>query len=264
MKHAGMGVLIRELEHVESCHGDEQADAFRSLLPALDRLSSKSYVAYTREVRLKAIKMFPVSVYEENDEPIAAHLAAAHERFWIADIPSLKSKFQGLVSLLDTSGIGTPKALVNVFRILGMDDKKLSVVVRKQESYEGDAPTLDRELTSRLQKQVPYILGIVAKDQSPSTEYGKYTMNLKNLEVYQVQTIRIRRYILENDIRLFGKSDEGAVVFREDQLPDNGLQICIKSGLDLPEFLAPLTDQFVEFFGLEQESPMLLSRVLPT
>lgn len=154
-----MGVLIRELEHVESCQGGEQADAFRRLLPALDRLSSKSDVSDARVVRLNQIKMFPVSEYEENDGTIAAHLAAAHERFWIADIPSLKSKFQGLVPIFDTLGIGSPQPLVNVFRILDMGYKKLSVVVKRKQSFEGGAPTLDRELTSRLQKKVPYILG---------------------------------------------------------------------------------------------------------
>ena len=159
MKNARMSELIQELEHVESCHWDEQADAFRSLLPALDRLLSKSDVSYAQELRLETIKMFPVSVYEVDGGTVAAYLAAAHERFWIADIPSLKSKFQGLVPLLDTSGIGTPQALVNVFRVLGMCYKKLSAVVRKEQSYEGVVRTLDRELTSQLQKRVPYILG---------------------------------------------------------------------------------------------------------
>ena len=89
-------------------------------------------------------------------------------------------------------------------------------------------------------------------------------MNLKNLVVYQVQTIRIERYILENDIRLYGRGNEGAVLFDEAQLPDNGLQIYIKRGLGFLDILAPLTDQFVEFLDLGQENQMLLSRVLPT
>jgi hypothetical protein len=87
---------------------------------------------------------------------------------------------------------------------------------------------------------------------------------LNNLQVYQVRTIKLKRYVLDDGSRVYGQEDKGAVLFGEASSTETGLCIYRQRGLDVLDFLVPLTEEFGEFLGLGQSNRELLSKVLTT
>jgi hypothetical protein len=161
VKNAGLHELILELEHVSLGQQKRRANAFASLLPALDQFLGDMKPSAAQKKRLRAIQMFWVSPYDTDGQTAKARLASARQRFWIADVSWLEVRFEGFVPLFSLSRFQSASNLNNVFRDLGMDHKKLSSCVERELLFRDDAPVFEREFTARLQKQVPYILGLV-------------------------------------------------------------------------------------------------------
>jgi hypothetical protein len=162
VKNAGLAELILELESIRSSNHDVRTKAFRSLLPVLDQFLGKVSALPDQKQRLQAVAMFPVSAYKTNVGSTEAGSRTSRQAFWIADLPFLGFKFQGLVPLFDPFQLGTaskPQKLDKVFHCLGIDNRKLSDCVKTEQFYEGDAPTMSDYRTTLLQDKVPYILG---------------------------------------------------------------------------------------------------------
>lgn len=66
---------------------------------------------------------------------------------------------------------------------------------------------------------------IVAKDKSALSELEAHKKNLVNLQVYKVQLIKVRRYVVDAGSRQYGADDTGDVLLGESASTDNGLSI---------------------------------------
>jgi hypothetical protein len=87
---------------------------------------------------------------------------------------------------------------------------------------------------------------------------------LNSLRVYQVRSIKLKRYVLDDGSRVYGQEDKGTVLFGEASSTETGLYIYRQRGLEVLDFLVPLTEEFGEFLGLGQSSRELLSKVITT
>ena len=66
---------------------------------------------------------------------------------------------------------------------------------------------------------------IAAKDKSASQELARHQENLNSLQVYQVQAIEVKRYVMDDGSKVYGRAHEGSVVLRERVSTENGLHI---------------------------------------
>ena len=141
----------------------------QKMLPALDYFLGKISLSLHQRQRLLKLPIFPVTQGESHDDAYASTTSfrRAQDTFWIADLNWLKSKFEGLLPLLDLTGSLFKSSMDNIFDKLSMDSKRLSKSVKKEEQQPnqqvasevpGDLPE-DLVLTNRLRRQSRYIIG---------------------------------------------------------------------------------------------------------
>ena len=163
VRDAGLEDLISELEAMESTRELDRTKLLRqNMLPALDSFLGKASLPITQRQRLLRLHIFPVTQGESDNPTQAAQLLRAEDTFWIADLKSLRSKFERILPLLDVTGKLFKSSLHNVFGKLSMDSKRLSKSVKREEnqpSQDDISEVADPALSNRLRRQSRYIIG---------------------------------------------------------------------------------------------------------
>ena len=135
VRDAGLDDLLSELEGMESTPELDRTRLLQqNVLPALDSFLAKASLSVIQRRRLLPLHIFPVTQGESSDPTQAAQLLRAEDKFWIADLNFLKSKFEGFLPLLDVTGNLFKSSMRNVFGKLSMDSKRLSQSVWKEEN----------------------------------------------------------------------------------------------------------------------------------
>ncbi|KIW17396.1 hypothetical protein PV08_04590 [Exophiala spinifera] len=260
VRDAGLDDLVSELEGIESTRKLDRTTILRQkMLPALDSFLGKASLSTTQRLRLLPLHIFPVP---QGESP--AQLLRAEDTFWIADLNVLRSKFEGLLPLLDVTGNLSEPSLQNVFGKLSMDSKRLSQSARKEEIQlnQGDVSEVaDPALTIRLRRQSRYIISIVCHEKKLNQPADKVTAMLNDIRVFRVPDIIIRRYVLDAGTKRYGHDDEGQVLLLD---ADGELHVKIQQDLELLDIIVPLSERFAERFDLGDANRELLAKVLIT
>lgn len=83
-----------------------------------------------------------------------------------------------------------------------------------------------------------------------------------NLQVYKIQVIKVRPYVLDSGSRQYGQDDTGDILVGKAVSTDNGLTIYLEHDLVLYNVVVPLTDQFIAYLNMVDTGSALLSKVL--